>query len=186
MTNTTKILTLLVLVGILAGCDDGSNPEIATGGTGGSAATNPCSGSKAVVFEGSTAALQAEVKSLCVGWTATSPNPAYTWTETFTSNNTYGFWSTSRSCIAGIPYSTYFSSAQIKAECTLPLTLAECADVAHDFVDSVGVKHGLLVVNRKLAGFFYMASWDLTAAIPACTVDGVFLGLIASPPVLGT
>ena len=172
MTNTTKILMLLALASILTGCDDGSNPEVGLGGEGGAGgvgASNPCLGPKAVVFSGSTTTLKAEVRALCVGWTATTPN------------GSYGFWHTKADCLAGMANLSSFSTAEKNAECSIPLTAAECADISHNFVDSVGVEHGLLVANNKLVGFFYLGGngVDSSSLSAACTEDGTFLGLIS-------
>lgn len=78
---------------------------------------------------------------------------------------------------------TGYSTTEIKAECTIPLTPAECADVAHNFVDSVGVIHGVAIhcdalKQCKLVGFYFLEG-DPTYLGAACTKDGTFLGWVA-------
>lgn len=203
MKNTLKILavafSLAFLGGILSGCDDGSNPNVAatsdsghtdvqpTSGTTDTrptsgttdvqpASPNPaCSASNAVVAtfvtgqtgQASKESLVAEVQSLCVGWVGTKDSR---------NMDAANICETNYQTIYGMTPATSL------VVCSTLLTTVECQDVTHNFVDTAGVMHGLLL-GKGTDGLWTLGGFGVllrTDAVPVCTQDGMLLGLMTT------
>ena len=163
MTNILKTLAIGILAAILghlcAGCDG-------TGGDGG-VGGDPCSDPQVVVvtsatLNGQTADPIAGAQGLCVGWTAGFATGAGT--------------DASR-CAYGVAEYGPTTQAVAQSECKVVMTSVECADAAHDFVDSAGVMHGYVVATGGTLAKFEIL-YSLTPADahpPVCTSSGVYL-----------
>jgi hypothetical protein len=117
---------------LLAGCD-GSVAQ----GDGSSPLT--CEGAQEVnvVISGSQYTISDNITAQCVGWTAM---------RRYYGNGTVD------SCVRVVA-ALGFTTEQAKVECTTPLTKAECADVAHDRVDTAGIRHCFLVGDPPAAHY---------------------------------
>jgi hypothetical protein len=151
MKNIKTLLVALLVAssGILVGCDDGSNTDVATGDSGGSGDTtgtntNPCAGGNVLVVSSSPD----DAAKLCVGWSAAKVYGSVT------------------ACVTAL--STIMSAATAQAECSTSMTVAQCADYEHQFVDSAGVKHGFTVGTK---GYYDVLTnfgiWDTATFCPA-------------------
>ena len=137
LTILVEVLALALSGSILAGCDDGGNTDVVTSDSGNTevvtsdsgSAGDPCSTENVIVVSSSPA----DALKLCVGWSALKAG-AYVGAQPYASV---------AACVASL--SATMSESQAQAECTTSMTAAECADWAHDFVDSAGVKHAFTV-----------------------------------------
>jgi hypothetical protein len=156
----TLLVTLLVASScILAGCGSGGNTDVTM--TYGGLGANPCPGHGVAVIgttntRGQTTPAVQYAQQLCVGWSVGTQ------------------YADEASCVASLTTANYgLTTAQAQAECSHTMTAAECADVEHDYVDSVGVKHMFVLssttTNRYLTGFWVMGDCSGTGTTPLCS-----------------
>ena len=162
MKNIKNLLVTLLVVssGILAGCDNGGNTDVAetgAGGTAGTTGTNPCAGSNVLVVSSSPD----DAAKLCVGWSAAK-----------------GYNSLAECVTALTPTLT---AATAQAECSTSMTAAQCADYENYFVDSAGVHHGYVIGTEGyytvLKGFGIL---DMSTVCPAGQTEHVYCDALGS------
>jgi len=169
MLNIVKILAIGILFAALghlcAGCDGTTESGDGTG-------SNPCLDPQVVIV--TSAILDSQFSSptsdpimgaqrQCIGWTADkvmgSSNPV-------------------QCAFITMEYGPGMTMSTAQAECAVVMTQAECADTAHDFVDTAGVKHGYRVDSGQLVefGILFEDPTDATGHFPICTTGGVYIG----------
>jgi len=130
------IMILAALAGyLLAGCDGTATTPIPADESGTS-----CAGSVSVNlgYVGNESKVD-DVSHQCVGWTAVKGG--------------YGD-GTVASCVKSVEALGY-SEEVATTECTVPLTSAECVDALHDYADTAGVKHCLMVGDPPAAPYVH-------------------------------
>ena len=167
---------------LLVGCDGGAGGTDVDGGadagvhadtghTDTTPATNPCLGSNVVVVTTSSSGASPadEIKSLCVGKALEHNFSSHSDCTSFY-NSRLQLW----------------SWAVADAECSHVMTVAECSDVMHDYIDSVGIKHGLVLsTDNGITGFGMLLdeSGQGITTRAVCTAkgsSGIFLGKVQS------